>query len=475
MFGSYFNRALMSESGGDPYAKNPRSSATGPYQFTDGTWQDLMNSYPELALTADGRTDPAQAQRAMERFTQDNATALKNGGFDASDNNLYAAHRFGATGALNLLRSDPNTPVGSVVSPQVMAANPDLNGKTVGQVINRFGAGSPDAMAYGDTNPNPGITPRGVGNFGGSQTIFSGKPRGVSDSGSTFDLTNPNIGELPNSMIGVGASLASISSPAQGAALAAMNKPEDNYSMTYNPKTGALLRINKKTGKVEAVTSGVPSTNEYDESYDKGLAAEMLKNREKYRQNAVDAASSNRDLDALSGALSNPNVPQGPWGSTRLTLMKFANILGVDNAKDLADADIANTVGSKLALKLRNPADGAGMPGNFSDQDRNFLMGIVPGTNMTPEANARVIELMRAANDRAIAIDGLRRDYERAHGGRLGTGFEQIVSDWDAQHPFSSSFAKREATGAAPGGAPAAAAAPAASTLPNLKAKYGLQ
>jgi hypothetical protein len=460
MFDSYINRAFGTESSFNPFARNPLSSATGLGQFTDGTWQGLMNSYPELALTADGRTDPTQARRAMEQFTFDNAAILKKNGYEPTDNNLYAMHRFGASGGPKLLGSDPNAPIESVVSPDIIKANPDLPGKTVGQVLNR----------WTDSNPS-GLTDvsaqrRQPGSFAPPATAFQGKrqdapaPDAADDSfmGKTRSFLNQY--DVPNTMINVGASLASISDPKQAAALASMAKPTDEFGIHISDKTGAVYRINKKTGQVQMVTG--PQDNKLNDAYDTSLGKELVDQRKKYQQDAVNAVSNNKDLDALSGALANPNVPQGPWGSTRVTLMKAANMLGIDNAKDLADADVANAVGQKLALKLRNPADGAGMPGNFSDQDRNFLMAMTPGVNMTPEANKRLIELSRAANDRAIALDAMRRDYEREHG-RLDTGFEQKVADWDKKNTFMSSYARQEAQGGpamtssaatAPGGRP---------------------
>src|SRR5690606_26299096 len=76
----YYAAAESAESGGNRFAKNPRSSALGPYQFIDSTWQSLAKRRPELGLTPDGRTDPEQANRAMRAFTEENAAALQSAG-----------------------------------------------------------------------------------------------------------------------------------------------------------------------------------------------------------------------------------------------------------------------------------------------------------------------------------------------------------------------------------------------------------
>lgn len=77
---SFENNVVQAESGGNPNARNPNSSATGPGQFLDGTWADLMQRHPELGLTADGRTDPAQVAKALPVFTRDNAATLQSEG-----------------------------------------------------------------------------------------------------------------------------------------------------------------------------------------------------------------------------------------------------------------------------------------------------------------------------------------------------------------------------------------------------------
>src|SRR5262245_38132944 len=46
----FLERLMMAESGGKVDAKNPRSSALGPYQFIESTFYDLVTRhFPELA------------------------------------------------------------------------------------------------------------------------------------------------------------------------------------------------------------------------------------------------------------------------------------------------------------------------------------------------------------------------------------------------------------------------------------------
>jgi hypothetical protein len=133
---NYFDAIRSSESGGNDAAKNPRSSATGRYQFTKGTWDALMTSHPELGLTPNGRSDPVQQERAIRVFTQQNASQLQQAGLPVNGGDLYAAHFLGATGAKNVLTQPNDTPVSTYVDPKVISANPFLRNMSVGQFKN---------------------------------------------------------------------------------------------------------------------------------------------------------------------------------------------------------------------------------------------------------------------------------------------------------------------------------------------------
>jgi hypothetical protein len=132
---SYYQKTMSAESSGRADAKNPRSSATGLFQFVEGTWKGLMRKYPELGLTPDGRTDPAQQKRAMEKFTQNNIQSLRKAGLPVTNGTLYLAHFAGDGGAKALLKADARTPVEEVLGAPAVKANPFLQGKTAGWAI----------------------------------------------------------------------------------------------------------------------------------------------------------------------------------------------------------------------------------------------------------------------------------------------------------------------------------------------------
>ncbi len=124
---AYMVQVAEMESGGNPRAQSPNSSAAGLFQFTRDTWEKLRRENPQLHLTANGRLDPNQSERAFMLFTAQNANLLARALGRSPDNSeLYLAHFLGGLGATRVLTAGPETPLVNVVGPQVMRANRHL-------------------------------------------------------------------------------------------------------------------------------------------------------------------------------------------------------------------------------------------------------------------------------------------------------------------------------------------------------------
>jgi hypothetical protein len=130
---------------GDPAARNRRSTAMGNGQFIDETWLAMISQRrPDLAQGKTPaqilalRADPQLSDEMILAYGADNAALLDRRGFLPTNANVALAHRFGPDGASNLLSQPADRPMSEVASAQVINANPDLRGKTVGQVVGQF-------------------------------------------------------------------------------------------------------------------------------------------------------------------------------------------------------------------------------------------------------------------------------------------------------------------------------------------------
>lgn len=116
------------ESSLDPNARNRRSSASGLFQLTDARRREI-GAPPKRALSLDEQVDYglkslSQAAKYLEERLERAPQPYE----------IYAAHFSGPLGSLKVLKSDQRVPIDRVLSRKAMAANPDLKGKTVGEV-----------------------------------------------------------------------------------------------------------------------------------------------------------------------------------------------------------------------------------------------------------------------------------------------------------------------------------------------------
>jgi len=135
-------RIISAESGGNAYAKNPRSSATGAGQFIDSTWLNTIGKYrPDLVqgLGRDQilalRTDPALSKEMTAAYAKENQGLLSAAGVPVNDGTTYLAHFAGPQGAIKVLQADPTAPVGGILGEKVVAANPFLANMTAGDLV----------------------------------------------------------------------------------------------------------------------------------------------------------------------------------------------------------------------------------------------------------------------------------------------------------------------------------------------------
>ncbi|WP_336947217.1 transglycosylase SLT domain-containing protein [Asaia sp. HN010] len=125
-------RLAAAESGGDPNARNPNSTAAGLFQITAPTQSLLAHKYPSLGIPTSGALTPDQQTRAAYQLWQDDGAQLGGAGIPQTVGNGYLAHFLGAPTAKTVLQADPSTPVASLVPASVVRANPFLANHTVG-------------------------------------------------------------------------------------------------------------------------------------------------------------------------------------------------------------------------------------------------------------------------------------------------------------------------------------------------------
>lgn len=161
----------------------------------------------------------------------------------------------------------------------------------------------------------------------------------------------------------------------------------------------------------------------------------------------LDQASAAREmlglLDQASQAL-DTNVYTGFGGNQIQMWNRIATSLGIGDEEITAAGDILTAVQNRLALIMRSPDGGAGMPGAVSDRDLEFLRAAQPGLDKTPEANRMMIEMLRRLETRKLEIAELADRYIASQG-QLDGGFNAVVRQFAESNPL---FAGMEAPAA---------------------------
>src|SRR3546814_10728693 len=146
---------------------------------------------------------------------------------------------------------------------------------------------------------------------------------------------------------------------------------------------------------------------------------------------ATAATSSNARLDRLGQLLE--NVATGKTAPTTQAIKAVAKSAGFDLeafgiTDDVGPAEAAAALSNQMALELRNPAGGPGMPGAMSDSDRDFLRTMEAGIEQTPQGRKLMIETQKRINDRNIEIARMSRNYRKKNG-RLDEGFYDELAE----------------------------------------------
>lgn len=167
----------------------------------------------------------------------------------------------------------------------------------------------------------------------------------------------------------------------------------------------------------------------------------------KVQQSGASAQSSINRLGRLEQLLD--GVDTGKFSPLGLEVAKAAKAAGINIDDNLSNKEAAVALSSEIALQLRNPAGGAGMPGAMSDADRTFLAGMVPGIEKTPEGRKLIIETGKKLAQREIEVARMAREY-RKRNGSINEGFYDELAANAEQKPLFKSSPKSAAGPVAP-------------------------
>ena len=169
-----------------------------------------------------------------------------------------------------------------------------------------------------------------------------------------------------------------------------------------------------------------------------------------YEQIQTSGLQAGRTVNMYSRMLElNDMIETGKLAPAKTLVAELAQSLGVD-VEGLDATQAFRALANRVALELRNPAGGAGMPGAMSEKDREFLIQSVPGLTLTSEGNKLIAEYAMKMAERDREVFARARAFVRNNGALNETFFDELET-WSDAHPLFNATDIEKATGA-PGG-----------------------
>jgi hypothetical protein len=153
---------------------------------------------------------------------------------------------------------------------------------------------------------------------------------------------------------------------------------------------------------------------------------------------AAQAANTIGLYDMAESALDSLGDNTGFGAEAQQSLRQIGARLGMDvDLEALAGGELLTAVTNRMALQMRNPDSGMGMPGAVSDRDLTFLRDAQVGIDRSPEGNRRMLRAFRAMEERKIEIAQMADRYISQNGG-LDIGFNEMVRQYAEANPMFS-------------------------------------
>ncbi len=196
---------------------------------------------------------------------------------------------------------------------------------------------------------------------------------------------------------------------------------------------GEWMREQKQSGRTQ-----VNIDQRHESEFAKKLAAQEAERYGKLINGGSLAREQIANLDVVAEAAEiynrNSHLGTGALAPYEAKLRSIGQSFGIGKAETLGAAELLTSIQNRMALLMRNPDGGMGMPGALSDADRNFLVASQPGIDKSPAGNRLMVEILKRIEQRKIQIAEMAADWVGSNG--TMRGFEQHVNKWANANPL---------------------------------------
>lgn len=191
--------------------------------------------------------------------------------------------------------------------------------------------------------------------------------------------------------------------------------------------------------KASAGSTKINNNMQMESEFQKKVGGEFGQQYADMMKSSMQAPGKVARLDRLQTLLDGVNT--GKFKGTTTEIKSAAKSAGIDLESlgitdDVGPVQAAQALSNAMALEMRNPSGGAGMPGALSDADREFLLNMTPNINQTPEGRAMMVDTQKKLAQREQQVAKLAAEYRRKNGGRFDEGFYETLAQWSAANPL---------------------------------------
>lgn len=166
---------------------------------------------------------------------------------------------------------------------------------------------------------------------------------------------------------------------------------------------------------------------------DKLMAEDLGKQYLTWQQNGALAIEKQQRMEQLQSYLNKVNT--GALAGSTLQIQRIAKAVGFNIPDSANYAEASASLAKQMAMELRNPANGGGLPGSMSNYEDKLLQSMVPNIDKLPGAAKLMSDAYIANQQRVQDIAALMRDYKKANG-KVDEGIYNIIDQYKRDHPL---------------------------------------
>lgn len=142
------------------------------------------------------------------------------------------------------------------------------------------------------------------------------------------------------------------------------------------------------------------------------------------------AGSTLNTLALMEQAMKTPGFYSGVGGEGVKRANQFLGALGVKDSRAASAAEVFDALSNKVVLDGLGGSLGPGI----SNTDRDYISRTAPTLAQSEQGNRDLIGIARSLAQRQQAVSKLARDYAAKNGGRLDSGFDQVLDEFANQN-----------------------------------------